>query len=133
MRKPFFSRQTYPSAGDEPSHAALVADQAIRGTQHAVNRALDGLVDGAQHVRDCAVPVVDRTADHGSELARRGVQAMRQGSRQLRVGARRRSEDALDFVRHRPLESLLFAAAAGAVAMWWLRRRARSQRASENN
>lgn len=105
--------------------AARSADKAIRETQSAANSAMDKLVGGAQDLRDRVAPVLDRAADTSSEYAHRGLDAVREGGRQLRDSARRASDGTLTYVREEPMKSLLIAVAVGAVVALLMGRRSR--------
>lgn len=52
---------------------------------------------------------------HANDMARQGLDAMRDGSRQMRRSARHAGEDAVDHIRSDPVKSVLVAAAAGAL------------------
>jgi len=98
-------------------HAALSADRAIRSTQRGANQALDGLAGGVQDLRQQAAPLLDRATEQASALAQRGVDAVREGSLQMRDQALRASDGTLHYVREEPVKSLLIAAALGATLM----------------
>jgi len=96
-------------------HAALSVDQAIKATQRAANEALDSLAVTVQDYRHQATPLLRRANDRAIALARRGVDAVRGGSRQLRSAAIRTSDHTLDYVKDEPVKAMLIAAAAGAA------------------
>ncbi len=102
--------------------AALSADQAIRSTQRVANQALDGLAGSVQDLRQQAAPLLNRATEHASVLAQRGVDAVREGSRQVRDQAQRASDGTLHYVRQEPVKSILLAAAVGATLMALLSR-----------
>jgi ElaB/YqjD/DUF883 family membrane-anchored ribosome-binding protein len=97
--------------------AALSADQAIRSTQRVTNQALDGLAGSVQDLRQQAAPLLNRATEQASVLAQRGVEAVREGSRQVRDQALRASDGTLLYVRQEPVKSMLIAAAVGAALM----------------
>jgi ElaB/YqjD/DUF883 family membrane-anchored ribosome-binding protein len=102
--------------------AALSADQAIRSTQRVANQALDGLAGSVQDLRQQAAPLLNRATEQASVLAQRGVDAVREGSRQVRDQAQRASDGTLHYVRQEPVKSILIAAAVGATLMALLSR-----------
>ena len=102
--------------------AALSADQAIRSTQRVANQALDGLAGSVQDLRQQAAPLLNRATEQASVLAQRGVDAVREGSRQVRDQALRASDGTLHYVRQEPVKSMLIAAAVGATLMALLSR-----------
>jgi ElaB/YqjD/DUF883 family membrane-anchored ribosome-binding protein len=97
--------------------AALAADQAIRSTQHVANLALDGLAGSVQDLRQQVAPLLNRATEQASVLAQRGVDAVRDGSRQVRDQALRASDGTLHYVREEPVKSMLIAAVVGAALM----------------
>jgi hypothetical protein len=64
-----------------------------------------------------SVPLLDRATDSAGALARRGIDAVRDSSQQLRDVAWRVSDDTARRVRNDPVKSMLIAAAAGAALM----------------
>jgi ElaB/YqjD/DUF883 family membrane-anchored ribosome-binding protein len=102
--------------------AALSADQAIRSTQRVANQALDGLAGSVQDLRQQAAPLLNRATEQASVLAQRGVDAVREGSRQVRDQALRASDGTVHYVRQEPVKSILIAAAVGATLMALLSR-----------
>ena len=94
-----------------------LADPAMWSAQRMANQAPDGLAGDLQDVRQQAAPLLNRTAEQASVLAQRGVDAVREGSRQVRDQALRASDGTLHYVREEPLKSMLIAAAIGAALM----------------
>lgn len=94
-----------------------IAEQAIRSTQNLANHALDDLSSTADDVRDRVAPLLNRASEQASALAQRGVNAVRDGSQQLRKSAQRASDNTVDYIKAEPMKSVLIAAATGAVLM----------------
>ncbi len=109
-------------------HAAASADHAIRSTQRVANETLDSLAGEVQDIRGQAAPMLNRTGDQISALARRGVDAMRGGSQHLRDKALLASDRTVGYVKDEPVKSVLIAAAAGAALMALLGLMLRSRR-----
>jgi len=109
--------QVTESHNNLADQAALSADQAIRSTQRAANQALDGLAGSVQDLRQQAAPLLDRATEQAGVLARRGADAVREGSRHVRDQALRASDGTLHYVREEPVKSMLIAAAIGAALM----------------
>ena len=97
--------------------AALSADNAIRSTQRLANDALDSLAGSVQDARHQATPLLNRASDKAGALAQRGVNAVRDGSQQLRDRALRASDSTVMYIKDEPLKAMLIAAAAGAALM----------------
>jgi ElaB/YqjD/DUF883 family membrane-anchored ribosome-binding protein len=95
--------------------ATTSADEAIRSTQRATNKALDGLSNAVQDLHQQAVPMVERAADRASEMAHQGMQAVRDRTQHLTESAHRMAEDTRHYVQDRPMKSLMFAALCGAA------------------
>lgn len=72
--------------------------------------------------------LLDRAGEQASTLAHRGLDAVREGSHQLRVGALHASDSTVSYIRHEPVKSVLFAAATGFVLMGLLMLAGRSRR-----
>ncbi|MDP3084486.1 MAG: hypothetical protein Q8N44_12490, partial [Rubrivivax sp.] len=66
---------------------------------------------------DQAAPLLDRAGDQASALTQRGVDALRDGSHQLREAGLRARDGTLDFIKDEPVKSVLIAAVAGAALM----------------
>jgi len=58
-----------------------------------------------------------RAGEQASELAQRGVDAVRERSLQVRDQALRASDNTVNYIRDEPVKAVLIAAAAGAVLM----------------
>jgi ElaB/YqjD/DUF883 family membrane-anchored ribosome-binding protein len=88
------------------------AEQAIKATRRATNKALDGL---AERVDESYEPALERVMTNAESLARRGFDAVRDRSQRVRDGALDMSDRTVGYVKDEPMKSLLFAAAAGAA------------------
>jgi len=104
--------------------AASVADQAadgassaIRSTQTATNQAFDRISDKVDDLRDQAAPAINRFSTQAEALARRGVEAVRDTSAQLREKALQASDTTVGYIKDEPVKAMLIAAATGAVLM----------------
>lgn len=97
--------------------AAQTADQAIKATQRVANEALDKLAGSVQDMRHQAAPLLNRATDQAAAMAQRGVDAVREGSQQLRDKALRASDNTVSYVREEPVKAMLIAAATGAALM----------------
>lgn len=86
--------------------AAQSADNAISATQQAANHALDGLSSSVHSLQADA-----------ATMTRRGLDAMRDGSQQLRDSAQRASDTTINYIKVEPVKSMLIAAATGAALM----------------
>lgn len=73
--------------------------------------------DKLAHAIDEAVPPLKRAADQAADLARRGVDAITEGSQALRRQALQASDSTRDYIRDEPVKSVLIAAATGAALM----------------
>ena len=61
--------------------------------------------------------LLDRTTEKASALAHRGMDAVREGSHQLRSSALHASDSTGGYIRQQPVKSVLFAAAVGLALM----------------
>lgn len=72
----------------------------------------------AQEVNSLAAqagPMIDRATGRASALAHRGLDAVLDGSEQLRAKARHAGDSTIDYIREEPVRAVLMAAAAGAM------------------
>jgi ElaB/YqjD/DUF883 family membrane-anchored ribosome-binding protein len=83
----------------------------------AAHHALDGLSQSARQWQ----------ADAG-HLSQRGLDALRNGTREVRQGAQRAGERTVGYIQEEPVKSVLIAAAAGAALMLVLGLTGRSHR-----
>ena len=102
------------SSAEQASHTA---DDAIRSSQRVANEAIDSLADSAQDLRNEVTPLINRASDQASAFARRGVNAVRDGSQHLRDTAQRATDGTVMYIKDEPLKSMLIAAATGAALM----------------
>lgn len=58
-----------------------------------------------------------RASERASDLAHRSLDAVRDGSQQLRDRALRVTDDSVQYIKHEPVKSMLYAAVAGAALM----------------
>jgi ElaB/YqjD/DUF883 family membrane-anchored ribosome-binding protein len=83
---------------------------------------IDRVTESHNNLADQAAPLRNRATEQASVLAQRGVDAVREGSRQVRDQALRASDGTLHYVRQEPVKSILIAAAVGATLMALLSR-----------
>jgi ElaB/YqjD/DUF883 family membrane-anchored ribosome-binding protein len=96
---------------------AQSADQAVKSTQRVANEALDTLSGTLQDVRNQAAPLLTRTTGQASALAMQSMDAIVEGSKQLRLKAGRASDSTVNYIKEEPVKAMLIAAAAGAALM----------------
>jgi ElaB/YqjD/DUF883 family membrane-anchored ribosome-binding protein len=97
--------------------AAQSADQAIKSTQRMANDALDQLAGSVQDMRHQAAPMLDRASEQASAMAQRGMDAVRDGSQQLRDKALHATDGTVNYIKGEPVKAMLIAAATGAALM----------------
>jgi ElaB/YqjD/DUF883 family membrane-anchored ribosome-binding protein len=105
------------SGNNLAEQAAQGADSAIRTTQRFANEALDSLSEKVGEVRDQAAPVLNRVAEKAETLARRGLEAVKDSSQQVREKALRVSDSTVGYIKDEPVKAILIAAATGAALM----------------
>jgi ElaB/YqjD/DUF883 family membrane-anchored ribosome-binding protein len=108
---------TTKQAQDIADSAAHTAHSAIRSTQKAADDALDSLSTKVDEARDQAAPLLSRVSTQAEAAARRGIEAVRDTSQQLRERALRVSDSAVGYVKDEPIKAMLIAAATGALLM----------------
>ena len=110
----------HPLGTDAPNLADQAADRAnsaIRSTQNVTNTAFDRLTDKVEDVRDQAAPLINRLSSQAETAARRGLDAVRDTSAQVRETALKASDSTVAYIKDEPLKAMLVAAATGAALM----------------
>ncbi len=97
--------------------AAQSADNAIKSTRNAADNALDGLSAKVEDIRGQAAPLLNRVSAQAEAAARRGIDAVRDTSQQLREKASVASDTTIGYIKDEPVKSMLIAAATGALLM----------------
>lgn len=85
------------------------ANDEAPASRHARDRLLD--------IQAHAGPAIDRLTSHAGELARRGAEALRDGSYELRERTLRASHSGLEYVRHEPVKAALLTLGVLAAAI----------------
>ena len=104
-------------AQDVADQAASSAQGTIRTTQRAADDAMNGLSDKVEELRSQAAPLLNRVSSQAEAAARRGMEAVRDTSQQLRDRALRASDSTVGYIKDEPIKSMLIAAATGALLM----------------
>ena len=102
---------------DMADDAAGTAQGAIRSTQRATDQALDRLSDKVDQVRSQAAPMINKVTSQAEAAARRGMEAVRDTSQQLRERALQAQDMTVAYVKDEPIKAMLIAAATGALLM----------------
>ena len=112
---------------DAVDQAAGTAQSAIRSTQRSADSALDSLSSKVDEVRSQAAPMLSKVSSQAEAAARRGIDAVRDTSQQLRDRAVQASDMTVAYVKDEPMKALLIAAATGALLMGLITMLARSR------
>ena len=102
---------------DVADSTAASAQGAIRSTQRAADSALDRMSDKVEEVRSQATPILNKVTSQAEAAARRGMDAVRDTSQQLRDKATQASDMTVAYVKDEPIKAMLIAAATGALLM----------------
>jgi len=102
---------------DMADNAANSAQGAIRSTQRAADQTLDRLSDKVDEVRNQAGPLLNKVTSQAEAAARRGMDAVRDTSQQLREKALQAQDLTVAYVKDEPIKAMLIAAATGALLM----------------
>lgn len=113
---------------DIADKAAGTAQSAIHSTQRAADGVLDNLSAKVEDLRGQAAPLLNRVSSQAEAAARRGIEAVRDTSQQLREKAMRASDNAVGYVKDEPIKAMLIAAATGAALMGLIALLSRSSR-----
>ena len=112
-------------------HAQELVDQTagelVTEAQHAAIDAQASIRQGLRQVRDAVPQQLSRAAHRAEDLARAGIDKARAAGSAVAHKAQDLGERTTDYVREKPTQALLMAAAAGAATTllvgWALRRR----------
>ncbi len=110
-------KHAVPNAPNIVDKAAENASGAIRSTQNATNAAFDRLGENVNDVHDKAAPILDRLSQQAEAVTRRSIDAVRDGSAQLREKATQLSDTTVAHIKDEPIKAVLIAAATGAALM----------------
>ncbi len=109
------------SVGDNAASLADAAKQAtddvIRASQRVAHNTANHLAETLDGARTQADRALDRISTDGERLVRRGIDAVKDRSQQLREQALRASDSTVGYVKDEPLKAVLIAAAVGAALM----------------
>lgn len=116
-----FMNDTVKTLGDDAStlahDAALGAEHAIRSTQRAAQQGLDRMADGLVDARAQTGAALKQLAHDTESLTHRGMEAVREGTHQLREKSMHVKDATANYIQHEPVKSVLIAAAVGAALM----------------
>jgi ElaB/YqjD/DUF883 family membrane-anchored ribosome-binding protein len=102
---------------DMADNAAGAAQGAIRSTQRSADQALDRLSEKVDDLRGQAAPLINKVTSQAEAAARRGMEAVRDTSQQLRERALQAQDMTVAYVKDEPIKAMLIAAATGALLM----------------
>jgi len=109
------------SLGDDASNlareAALGTDNALRSTQRAAQQGFERLSDGLGDARAESSAALQKLAHDAERLGHRGMEAVREGTQQLRDKSQHARDATTSYIQHEPYKSVLIAAAVGAALM----------------
>jgi len=111
------TKQFGQQATNVSDQGANLGDNAARSAQRAVDDAASSLSNTVEDLRSQAAPLINRVSSQAEAVARRGMDAVRDGSQQLREKALRASDTTVAYVKDEPVKSMLIAAATGAALM----------------
>jgi ElaB/YqjD/DUF883 family membrane-anchored ribosome-binding protein len=118
MTTPSATTKTYgPQATNGGDPVAAAFDHAAKSAQNTVDNALDSVSNKVEDIRSQATPLIDRVSAQATAAAKRGVDAVRDTSQQLREKAVRASDTTVAYVKDEPIKAVLIAAATGALLM----------------
>lgn len=97
--------------------AAASANGALQATRRATDGALNSLSDSVCDMHGKVTPMLDQASKKMSALAQRGMDAVRDGSMQMRDKARHAGDAATGYIKDDPVKAMLIAAVTGAAVM----------------
>jgi ElaB/YqjD/DUF883 family membrane-anchored ribosome-binding protein len=102
---------------DAADKGANTAQSAIRSTQRAADSAFDTLSEKVDEARSQVAPMLSKVSSQAEAAARRGMEAVRDTSQQLRERATMAQDMTVAYVKDEPIKAMLIAAATGALLM----------------
>lgn len=111
------SKPVADQAQDTADQTAASAQSAVRSTQRATDQAFDAVSSKIEDVRNAAGPALSKVTSQAEAAARRGMEAVRDTSQQLRERALRAQDSTVGYIKDEPIKSMLIAAATGAMLM----------------
>jgi ElaB/YqjD/DUF883 family membrane-anchored ribosome-binding protein len=105
------------SSQDALDKGASSAQSTVRSTQRAADSAFDTMSDKIDEARSQVAPVLSKVSSQAEAAARRGMEAVRDTSQQLRERAVQASDMTVAYVKDEPIKAMLIAAATGALLM----------------
>lgn len=116
---------------NSPSNLADQADQAVdqdnKSAQHAAKEDSVGLAKTVQDIGRQSAPFFSQAAHEASDLAKRGIDRVRETSQDLRDKTVRVSDTTVNYIKDEPVKAMLIAAATGAVLISLARLMGRSR------
>ncbi len=97
--------------------SASAAQNTVRSTQRAADSAFDTMSEKIDEARGQVAPVLSKVSSQAEAAARRGMEAVRDTSQQLREKAVQASDMTVAYVKDEPVKAMLIAAATGALLM----------------
>ncbi len=120
--------KSFAQQGQETADKAADAAQgAIGSTKRAADNVLDSLSSKVDDVRSQTAPLLSKVSSQAEAAARRGIDAVRDTSQQLRDKATQASDMTVAYVKDEPIKAMLIAAATGALLMGIISMMARSR------
>ncbi len=102
---------------DAVDKGASTAQSALRSTQRATDGAFDTMSEKIDEARGQVAPMLSKVSSQAEAAARRGMDAVRDTSQQLREKAVQASDMTVAYVKDEPVKAMLIAAATGALLM----------------
>lgn len=97
--------------------AAQAAEHSMRSVQRATQESLDRMADELDDVRAQTSSALKHLTRDAESLRHRGMDAVRDGSHQLREKSAHMRDATTHYIQHEPVKSMLMAAAVGAALM----------------
>ncbi|MDB5816980.1 MAG: hypothetical protein JWQ11_620 [Rhizobacter sp.] len=109
------------SAMNTADQAADLAASTLARSKKAAAGAYDSINENVRRTKDRLQPMASQFADDAQTMARTSLEAARRRSMQVRDAAADAASYTTDYVKERPVKSLLIAAAAG-IAVYGIAR-----------
>ncbi len=102
---------------EQQGNGATASAPTSAASPSQADHAFDTLSTAVREMQHDAVPALERATARAGDMAQRGIEAVRSGSRQLRDTALDASDRTVAYIKDEPVKAVLIAAATGAALM----------------
>ena len=113
MNNPYSQPDAQSTLSNLGETGAKVANDALGAAHQRADKALDSIAHTTEDLLADMGSGIDHSSNRAADLTRRGAEAVRRATQQLREGADHASARTVGYIKDEPIKALLIAAAAG--------------------